>query len=112
LVARLHITNPNSYGLETRSLSYDLELQDPDSAQKWVRLTQGTVDQTIEVGGDSQTVVEIPFEFRYSELGPAISSLMERGTFRYRVSGKVAVARPLSRTVPYRKTGEIKLDGL
>ena len=111
LVARLHITNPNGYDLETRAMTYDLELQDPDTAEHWVRLAQGKVDQKIEVSGNSANIVEIPIELSYSELGQAVRSLLDRGTFGYRVSGRIDVARPLSRSVPYRKTGQITLEG-
>lgn len=112
LVARLHISNPNDFGLATRAFTYDLELQDADSAGEWIRLAQGNVEQEIEVGGKAAKTVEIPIEFRYSDLGPAVKSLIDRGTFAYRVSGRIEVQEPLSRSVPYRKTGQVSLEGV
>jgi LEA14-like dessication related protein len=112
LVARLHIDNPNGFDLESRSMSYQLELQDPDSAEHWLRLAQDTIEQLIEVNANSANVVEIPIDFSYSELGPALRSLLTRGTFGYRVSGRINVARPIARSVPYRKTGRVTLDGV
>ena len=110
LVARVHITNPNGFDLATRALTYDLELQDTENEGAWVRLAQGTVAESIEVDSNGSTVVEVPIEFRYSDLGPAVRSLLDRGTFGYRVSGQVELQEPVSRTVPYRKTGRVAMD--
>jgi LEA14-like dessication related protein len=112
LLARLHIDNPNGFDLESRSMSYQLELQDPASTDTWLPLAQDTIEQKIEVGANSDNVVEIPIDFSYSELGPALRALLDRGTFGYRVSGRIDVAKPISRSVPYRKTGRITLDGV
>lgn len=111
LVARLNIDNPNGFDLETRSMTYDLELQDPDSVGKWVPLARDTINQKIEVGSNSAEVVEIPIDFSYNELGPAVRALLDRGTFGYRVSGHIDVTKPISRSVPYRKTGRVTLQG-
>lgn len=112
LVARLHISNPNDFTLATRAFTYDLELQDADSAGEWIHLAQGNVEQEIEVDGNAAKTVEIPIEFRYSDLGPAVKSLIDRGTFGYRVSGRIEVQEPMSRSVPYRKTGQVSLEGV
>jgi len=110
LLARLNIDNPNGFDLESRSMTYQLDLQDPDSAEHWVRLAQDTLEQKISVAAHSAGIVEVPIEFSYSELGPAVRALLERGTFGYRVSGRIDVTRPISRTVPYRKTGRVTLQ--
>jgi LEA14-like dessication related protein len=112
VVAQLHVDNPNSFGLETRSFTYDLQLRERDASEEWLQLATGTIDQRIEVGGGSEKLVEIPIEFSYSDLGPALRSLLDRGTFDYRVSGQVQVSEPVSRTVPYRKTGRVTLQGV
>jgi len=112
LLARLLIDNPNNFDLESRSMSYRLELQDPDSVEHWLQLAQDTIEQKIEVNANSAGVVEIPIEFSYAQLGPAVRTLLYRGNFGYRVSGRIEVARPISRSVPYRKTGRISLEGV
>ncbi|HSJ15587.1 MAG TPA: LEA type 2 family protein [Longimicrobiales bacterium] len=112
LVAQLHIDNPNSFGLETRSFTYDLQLRDGDRSEEWLPLASGTIDERIQVDGRSSKLVEIPIEFAYSDFGPAVRSLLDRGTFDYRVSGRVEVREPMSRSVPYRKSGKVTLQGV
>ena len=114
VVALLHVENPNSYGLEARAFSYDLQLRnlDADDDDAWVPLAAGTIERALQVAGHSETVLEIPIEFRYSDLGPAVRSLLDRGTFDYRVSGQVAVTEPVTRMVPFRKTGKVTLQGV
>jgi hypothetical protein len=53
LLARLNIDNPNGFDLESRSMTYQLDLQDPDSAEHWVRLAQYTLEQKISVDAHS-----------------------------------------------------------
>lgn len=112
LVAQLHVDNPNSFDLKTRSLTYNLELQDPQHTDTYMPLTQGTIDERIEVRGNSAKIIEIPFEFNYSDLGPAVKALLDRGTFNYRVSGRLEVQEPMSRSVPFRKTGQVSMSGV
>lgn len=112
VVALLHVENPNSFGLRTDSLTYDLELRDRDASDDWLRLATGTIGQRLEVDGNSEQLLEIPIEFSYSDLGPAVRSLLDRGTFDYRVSGRVQVSEPIRRLVPYRKSGRVTLQGV
>ena len=69
LYAQVHIGNPNGFEIETRSVTYDLQVEHPDSAGRWVSFSPGTVEDPIRVGGKSSTVVEIPIQFRYDDLG-------------------------------------------
>jgi LEA14-like dessication related protein len=112
VVAQLHVENPNGFDLEARSFTYDLELRDRSDSDDWVRLATGTVEREIQVPGNSETILEIPIEFSYGDFGPALRSLLDRGTFDYRVSGEVRVSEPLTRSVPYRKTGRVTLQGV
>ena len=111
LYAQVHIDNPNGFEIETRSVTYDLQVEHPDSAGRWVSFSQGTVDDPIRVGGNSSTVVEIPIQFRYDDLGGAVRSILDTGTFNYRVSGDVQLSEPIGRRIPYAKTGIVSLGG-
>jgi LEA14-like dessication related protein len=108
---RLSVYNPNRFALRATGLTYDLDFQNP-SDDSWFDFTEGRVDEDLEVAaGDSQTVV-IPVEFTYRGLGDVVRGLLDRGTFDYRVSGEVAVERPIRREIRYRHTGTVTPGGV
>jgi LEA14-like dessication related protein len=112
LNALVYVGNPNGFDLETRSITYDLQVEDPDSAGGWVTFSQGTVDETVRVEGNSSKVIEIPIQFRYDDLGGAVRSILDTGTFNYRVTGDVRLSEPIGRTFPYAKTGIVSMTGV
>jgi LEA14-like dessication related protein len=113
LMAELEIKNPNSFDVETRSITYDLQVSDRDSSNKetWIQFAKGTVEDKIKVGDHGTTKVQIPIDFNYNAVGGAIRSIMDRGTFNYRVEGVVSLREPMSRNIPYRQVGNISLQG-
>lgn len=110
--AQVHITNPNGFDLETESLTYDLQIADPDDAGEWISFSEGTITERIRVRGGSSTTVELPVQFRYDDMGGAMRSILDTGTFNYRVQGNVRLSEPLGRTIPYTKTGVVSMDGI
>jgi len=111
LYAQVHVTNPNGFDLETEALSYELELEHPDSVGQWVSFSRGTVDEPLRVQSNGSTVIEVPIQFRYSDAGGAVRSLIRTGTFNYRVRGEVDLSEPIGRTFPYSRTGTVSLTG-
>lgn len=111
LIAHLDVGNPNSFDIETDSIVYELEAASPSDATSWSRITQGTVTQRIKIDDNNKTKVEIPIEFGYSGLGGAMRSILDRGTFNYRVRGTVFIREPLKRSVPFTKSGNLSLAG-
>jgi LEA14-like dessication related protein len=113
IYVQLHVANPNGYTLRASRLTYDFTLKDTNApVETWAKLAQGNVDQDIRVGGHSATTIEIPIEFDYSGAGGAIKSVLDRGTMNYRVTGSVGVTEPISRTIPFHKTGVVSLAGV
>lgn len=112
LYADVHVSNPNSFALETRALTYDLQLPDPEDANGWVSFAKGTVDERVRVGSNSSTIIKIPIQFRYDDADGAIRSIMDTGTFNYRVRGDVRLTEPFGRTIPFTKTGVVSLSGI
>jgi hypothetical protein len=55
--------------------------------------------------GRSSTILEVPVQFRYDDMGGALRSILDTGTFNYRVTGDVRLAEPIGRTFPYRQDG-------
>jgi LEA14-like dessication related protein len=110
--AQLHVINPNSFTLRTSELTYDLELAEAGGTDdRWLQLAEGTLSERIEVAGNDSTVVEVPIDFAYRDLGGALRSVLERGTVDYRVSGTVQLVDPVRRSVPYRRTGRFTMAG-
>jgi len=112
LYADVHITNPNSFDLETGELNYDLQLPDPDNPNGWVSFAKGTLEERIRVDSNGSTVVKVPIQFRYDDAGGALRSILDSGTFNYRVRGDVRLREPFGRTIPFTKTGVVSLSGV
>lgn len=112
LYVRLSVVNPNRFDLRAKGLTYDIELSDPAASDGgWSKLAEGSFNEEVEVGARDSTVVEIPVEFRYRGVGGALRSILETGTFSYRVRGTVAVESPMRLDIPYRQNGMVTLTG-
>jgi LEA14-like dessication related protein len=111
LIAQVMVTNPNPFHLETSALSYNLQVAHPDEAGRWVSFAEGTIDERVRVERRSSKILEVPIQFRYDDVGGAFRSIMETGTFSYRVTGDVRLAEPITRTFPFSRTGLVTLDG-
>ena len=113
VVAEIEITNPNSFDIETRSISYDLKLTQTDTSKgEWMDFAKGEYTKTFKVRENDTATLEIPIEFSYSSMGGAMRSIMDRGTFNYSVEGRVRLREPLSREIPYRHRGNVSLAGI
>lgn len=111
LYASVHVTNPNRFDVETSGLTYDLELAHPTRDGEWVSFAQGRLDDEIRVSRRGETVIRVPIQFRYEDMGGAVRSILDTGTFNYRVSGDVRLREPVGRTVPYRHSGIVSIAG-
>jgi LEA14-like dessication related protein len=113
LLVNLRVENPNAIGFRADDLRYELFLRSPggDADQpQWQRLAEGTYDEEIVIGARETRTVQVPVDFRLSQLGPAASSIMRSGRLDYRATGTVRVrAAGSSRTVPFSKTGNVML---
>ena len=110
--AQVMVTNPNGFDLETEQLNYDLQLADPKDAGRWISFAKGTIDERIQIDDHDSKVIEIPIQFRYDDLGGAVRSLLDTGTFNYRVTGDVKLSGPIGRTIPFSKTGIVSMAGV
>jgi LEA14-like dessication related protein len=114
ILVNVRVENPNPVGFRAENLNYELFLRTPrDSTDQegWERLTSGTYEEDIVIRAGETRVVQVPVEFRLSELGPVAASVLRTGRFNYRVTGNVQVrAAGSRRTVPFRKTGSMSLS--
>lgn len=111
LIAELDITNPNDFTIETDSVAYQLFANTSSDGDTWQPVLQRTFTQRMVIPEDERTRVEIPIEFNYSEMTGAARSILDRGTFNYRIQGNAYVREPLKRTIPFTKTGNVSLSG-
>ena len=114
LIAQLEIKNPNSFDLETAIITYDLKVADrtTNGGENWIDFARGEFNQKVTVEDGGTTLVEVPIEFTYASVGSAIRSIMDRGTFNYRVEGTVGLREPMRTEIPYRHTGNVSLQGV
>ena len=107
---QVSVTNPNSFALKASGFTYNIQLREPGVRNdSWTELAEGTFRRDVQVAAHDSTIVEIPIEFRYSGIGAAVRSLLDTGTFGYRISGTVAVEKPIRTDMPYRHTGTANL---
>lgn len=108
---RLSVRNPNRFRLEASGLTYDLDIEDPETGE-WVDFTNGRLDRDVEVAPGETTVVVVPVEFTFRDLGELARTMLDRGTFDYRVTGRVAVEEPIRRDIGYSHSGQITPSGV
>jgi LEA14-like dessication related protein len=110
LYVRLSVVNPNDFPLVADGLTYDIEVSDPAAdGDGWAELAEGTFREEVRVEGGDSTMVEIPVEFRYTGVGGVLRSIIDTGTFSYRINGRVAVEKPLRTEIPYRHRGVVSV---
>lgn len=114
LLVNVAVTNPNAFGARADWLRYELFLRRPDAQQDggWDRLAAGTYEEPLTIRARETRVVQVPVDFRYSDLGAAGAAVLRSGRFDYRATGTARVsAAGVSRDVPFRKTGSVMLVG-
>ena len=111
LVADLSIDNPNQFAIETDSITFELAARDPASPGMWTPVTNGKQHEPLRIEGGGRTVVTIPAELAYANLSAPLRSVIDRGTFNYRVSGEVSLREPRRSTVPFSRTGNLSVLG-
>jgi LEA14-like dessication related protein len=111
LVADMRIENPNNFDIEADSITFTLEASDASAPGTWTPVTSGTNRERQRVAAGDRIAVEIPIELSYSDLSAPVRSVIDRGTFNYRVSGEVLVREPRRTTARFNKTGTLSITG-
>jgi hypothetical protein len=110
LNAVLVVTNPNTYELRSSALSFTLDLRAPGSAgDSWIRIAEGDVDRDVSLLAGDSAAIEVPVAFNWAGLGSGLRSVLERGSVDYRLDGDLDVTRPLTRSVPFHRSGQVDL---
>lgn len=112
LIADLDIRNANDFGIETDSIVYELFASTPDANGGWSRVLQRSYTQRIKIRENRTTKVEVPIDFNYTDVQGAARSILDRGTFNYRLDGNVYLREPVRRKMPFTRTGNVSLSGV
>lgn len=107
---RLSVRNPNRFALHAEGLTYDLDVLDTTASDElWLDLVSGRYTERVEVGAQDSVVLSIPVDFAYGDLGGALRALLDRGSLRYRVQGRVMLDEPIRRQLRYSHRGDVSL---
>lgn len=104
------LQNPNTFLLRAGSVSYDIEVRTSQNGREaWIPLARGKYAQAVQVAAQDSTRVEIPVRFGYQALGGAVQQVLQSGSLEYRISGAVALEKPIPRSIPYRQAGTLDM---
>jgi len=111
LVADLRLENPNDFAIETDSIAFDLDARDQGAQTGWTPVTSGVVREPVQIAPGSHADVQVPAELEFSRLSAPIRSVIEMGSFNYRITGRVLIREPRRTTAPFSQTGNVSLLG-
>ena len=111
LVADLSIENPNDFDIETDSIAFDLEARDQGERTGWTPLTSGTLREPVRIASRGRAEVQVPAELSFSRLSAPMRSVIEMGSFNYRITGTLSIQEPRPTTAPFSQTGNISVLG-
>ena len=97
--SRMQISNPNSFSLPLRNMTYNLKLNDRVFADSKLAF-----DKDIPAKGMIE--LNIPIRFQYGELLHGISSIIAHQHIKFRLEGKLDLGLI---EIPFSKTGEFAL---
>jgi len=99
LDSQMQISNPNSFALPLRNMTYDLKLNDRLFANSKLAF-----DKNIPAKGMIE--LHVPIRFEYGELLHGISSIITHQDIKFRLEGKIDLGLI---EIPFSKTGEFSL---
>ena len=101
LLFNLNVDNPNSYDLDIKSLSYEVELSGKP-------FTTGTFDKGAKLSAGKISIVQLPLKVKFADLFRTAGEMLVNDSTPYRLKGTVKVGII---DIPFDKAGELKLTG-
>ncbi len=99
----VEVQNPNTFDLKLRALDYTVYFNDQE-------IGRGKMDQEILVAKSAATLVRIPLQADFRSLGNPLKEILAGKDLRYKIEGAAIVKATMgSATIPFSKTGEIKI---
>lgn len=99
----IEVQNPNTFDLKLRALDYTVYFNDQE-------VGKGKVDQEVLIAKSAATLVQVPLQADFRNLGNPLKEILAGKDLRYKIEGAAIVKASLgSATIPFSKTGEIKI---
>jgi LEA14-like dessication related protein len=103
LLFGVEVQNPNSFDLKLRALDYTVFFNDQE-------VGRGKMDQEILIAKSATTLVQVPLQADFKRFGNPLKEILAGKDLQYRIEGAAIVKATLgSTTIPFSKSGEIKI---
>ncbi len=99
----IEVQNPNSFDLTLRALEYTVYFNDRD-------VGRGRLEKGVRVTKAASTLVQVPLQAEFKNLGDPVGLIMAGKDLKYKIEGVAILKASLgSTTIPFSKSGEIKI---
>lgn len=99
----IEVQNPNSFDIKLKALEYTIYINDQE-------VGKGRLDKEALVAKSSATLVQVPLQASFKNLGVPLGFALSGKDLLYRIEGVAIIKASLgTATFPFSKTGEIKL---
>ncbi len=99
----IEVQNPNQFDLKLRALEYTVYLSDQE-------VGKGRLEKEITIVKAASTLVPVPLQTNLKSLGNPLALILGGKDLRYKIEGAAIIKASMgSATVPFSKSGEIKL---
>jgi LEA14-like dessication related protein len=99
----IEVQNPNRFDLKLREFEYKAYIEDQE-------VGSGRLEKEVRIAPSSSTLVQVPLQSDLSKLGNSLGLVLLGKDLRYKIEGAAVIKTRLgTSTIPFSKTGEIKL---
>ncbi|MCJ7492946.1 MAG: LEA type 2 family protein [Deltaproteobacteria bacterium] len=99
----IEVQNPNQFDLKLRALEYTVYLSDQE-------VGKGRLEKEITIVKAASTLVPVPLQTNLKSLGNPLALILAGKDLRYKIEGAAIIKASMgSTTIPFSKSGEIKL---
>ena len=99
----VEVQNPNTFDLKLRALDYTVYFNDQE-------VGKGRMDQEVLIAKSAATLVQVPLQADFKNLGNPLKEIRAGRDLHYKIEGAAIVKAALgSATIPFSKSGEIKI---
>jgi len=99
----IEVQNPNRFDFKLRAMEYSVYLNEQE-------VGRGRLEKEVEVVKSSSAIVQVPLQTDFKNLGNLLGTVLFNQNIPYKIEGAAIIKTSLgSATVPFSKSGEIKI---